>query len=438
MNIFPSLNKHLEDPYLNVMEFLNEVTLKNPGAISFAPGRPDHKYFNLGDTNRHIDAFVASRGAELGKTREEILQDLGQYNKTKGIINNELSLMLKNDEGIEVSPDSIVVTNGAQEAMIIILSTLCNPGNDIILVSDPSYIGFTGFAKIFGLEIVLLRSNEEGIDLDDLESKLKSLKAEGKQPKIVYDIPDFHNPSGTYLPAEKRKKLLSLADQYNFFVVEDNPYGMFVYEGEKLPTIKALDKNKRCIYIGSFSKTLYPSLRVGYIVSDYILANGRALSDEFTKVKSLTSVNTSSLVQAIIGGILAESGYSLRAINEDKIEGYKEKWTAILKALETNLGSSEWCEGISWNRPAGGFFLTLTLPVTIDAQALNRCVTDFSVIFCPMSMFYLADGGRNQIRLSFSYLSVQQIETGIFSLAEFLKKEITASRTLNHTQSLNT
>lgn len=433
MNLHPALNNHLEDPYLNVMEFLNEVTLKNPGAVSFAPGRPDHKYFSLEDTNRHIDTFVAKRGAELGKTREEILQDLGQYNKTKGIINKELALMLKNDEEIEVSPESIVVTNGAQEAMIIILSTLCNPGNDVILVSDPSYIGFTGFAKIFGLEIVLLRSNEEGMDLDDLENKLRALKAEGKHPKIVYDIPDFHNPSGTYLPAEKRKRLLSLADEHNFFVVEDNPYGMFIYEGEKIPTIKALDKNKRCIYIGSFSKTLYPSLRVGYIVSDHVLENGRALSDEFTKVKSLTSVNTSSLVQAVIGGILAGSGYSLRAINEEKIKGYKEKWSAILAALEKNFSNKGWCEGISWNRPAGGFFLTLTLPVAIDAQALSRCVAEFGVIFCPMSMFYLGDGGHNQVRLSFSYLSVAQIESGIGKLAEFLKKEITSSRTLNYT-----
>lgn len=422
MNI--ELNKHLHDPYLNVMDFLNEVTLKNPEAISFAPGRPDHTYFNVADSDKYFQIYVKYRAQKLGKTEEEILQDLGQYNKTKGIINDELAASLKNDENILVSGNDVVVTSGAQEAMIIILSTICDPGNDVILVSDPSYIGFTGFAKIFGLEICLVKSTEEGIDLDDLEINIEKLKASGKKPKIVYDIPDFHNPTGTYLSLAKRKQFLSLAEKHNFFIVEDNPYGMFVYEGEKIPTIKSLDTQKRCIYIGSYSKSLYPSLRIGYIVADQIMENGTALSNEMTKVKSLTTVITSSITQAITGGILVDANFSLTTINTEKVAGYKAKWETILNALKSNFRGEEWAKGISWNTPSGGFFLTMNLPIKMDEDGLKRCVQEFGVIFCPMNMFYLGKGGDYQIRLSFSYLTLQKIEEGIQQLSQFLKREI--------------
>ncbi len=421
-----NLNSNLNDPYLNVMEFLNEVTLRYPKAISFAPGRPDPAFFNLKDSNHHLNLFVAHRAKTTGLSEDAVWADLGQYNKTKGIICEELAHMLRKDENIDVDPSSIVVTSGAQEAMILILSTICEPGNDVILVSDPSYIGFTGFAKIFGLEICLVKSTSEGIDLVDLEQKLQELHQKGKHPKIVYDIPDFHNPTGSYLSKEKRIQLLHLAEQYNFWVVEDNPYGMFIYEGEKVPTIKALDKNKRSIYIGSFSKSLYPSLRIGYIVANQVLSNGAFLSNELTKVKSLTTVITSSITQAITGGILVESDYSLETINQSKKQGYFNKWQTLLNALDQEFSgtANEWAKDISWNKPKGGFFLTMNLPFSVDESTLDRCVEKYGVIFCPMSMFFLAPGPRNQIRLSFSYLNLDQIKEGISKLAVFLKSEL--------------
>ncbi len=426
MNSRIQINQNLNDPYLSVMDFLNEVTLRFPKAISFAPGRPDPAYFNLKDSNKHLEIFVEHRAAQKGVSKETIWADLGQYNMTKGIINAELAKMLAIDENIHVKPEDIVITSGAQEGMILALSTICNPNQDVIMVSDPSYIGFTGFAKIYGLEICLVKSSENGIDLVDLEDKIKLLKTEGKNPKIVYDIPDFHNPTGSYLSKENRLTFLELAEKYDFWIVEDNPYGMFIYDGEKVPTIKALDKNQRCIYLGSFSKSLYPSLRIGYLVADQQLQNNVALSDELTKVKSLTTVITSSITQAITGGILIEADYSLEAINKDKKEAYLKKWKTLMDSLEENFRGSnnEWAKDISWNTPKGGFFLTMNLPFNVDEKILYECVENYGVIFCPMSMFYLEQGPRKQIRLSFSYVTLEQIEEGIKKLAAFIKLQV--------------
>lgn len=145
------------------------------------------------------------------------------------------------------------------------------------------------------------------MDLDELEEKVLALHNQGKRLRAVYEVPDFHNPTAEYMPLNSRRRLLDLAEKYDFYIVEDNPYGYYLYEGEKIPTLKALDIHRRVIYIGSFSKTIFPSLRLGYLVADLDLSiDSRKvrLSELCKKVKSFLTVNTSALLQAMAGNCL--------------------------------------------------------------------------------------------------------------------------------------
>jgi (S)-3,5-dihydroxyphenylglycine transaminase len=250
----------------------------------------------------------------------------------------------------------------------------------------------------------------------------------GRRPRALYDVPDFNNPLGTRLPLVARRELLAVAREEGMLIWEDNPYGMFSYDGPPLPTLKALDEHGVVIYMGSFSKTLFPGLRLGYLVADQgvVLASGQRvpLAAELSKIKSLTTVNTSPVVQAIAGGLLLEAGGSLRPIVAEKLPSYRASRDRMLAALEETLGG---LEGVSWNRPEGGFFLTLNLPFELTDDLLMACARDYGAIVCPMRFFALAPGRERQVRLSFSYVSGEQIDLGIARFARFVRDQIAAS-----------
>jgi len=420
-----TLKGWLADPLLDVMNFLNEVVLRYPRAVSFAPGRPAERHF---DVERSLGA--ASRWAEwrahaAGMPPRAVWNDLGQYNKTNGIINDLIARQLANDEGIAARPESIVVTTGCQEGMAILLLGLIDPAADALLVSDPAYIGIPGLARIMGLTMIPIPTGERGLDPAAVARGIEEARRLGRRPRALYDVPDFNNPLGTRMPLEARRALLALAHEHGMLVWEDNPYGMFSYDGPPLPTLKALDEHGVVVYMGSFSKTLYPGLRLGYLVADQpvALASGRRvpLAAELSKIKSLTTVNTSPVVQAIAGGILLETGGSLRPVVEAKLPFYRANRDRMLASLETTLGD---LEGVRWNRPEGGFFLTLTLPFDFTDDNLTTCARDYGVIVCPMRFFALTPGRERQVRLSFSYVTEEQIAEGIARLARFVRERI--------------
>ena len=425
-----TINRHMFDPYVDAMNFLNEVSIVNPHAISFGSGRPDKNFFNVRDIVSH---FLSS-GGETGDM-ESYYNDLGQYNKTKGIINDILARLLKNDEDINADPEDIMVTDGAQEGMAIVIDSLFDSSSkeDVLLVSDPSYIGFVGYAKIAGIPVVPVARDENSVDLEHLESTILRLKKEGKNPKVLYEVVDFHNPTGTYMPLEKRKQLIELAEKHNFLIVEDNPYGYFRYDTEKIPTLKALDNYQRVIHLGSFAKTLFPSLRLGYLVVDQWITDpkdktkGIKLVEEFKKTKSFITVNTSTLLQSMAGSFIRKQDYSMIRFCQPKVEAIGKKRDIMLESLAHHFPSTEaWAEKIKWNRPVGGFFLVINLPFKVTAELLKECVENYSVIFCPMSFFCLdPEAGAYQIRLAYSPRTHEEIREGIGRLSDFVKGVIT-------------
>jgi (S)-3,5-dihydroxyphenylglycine transaminase len=429
------LNARLYEASLDAMNVLNEVVSTYEHAISFAPGRPlDSTLFvaeNLEKISRYID-YVTSRS---GISRKQCFDRLGQYGNTNGLIRELIAHHLERDENIRARPETIMVTSGCQEAMAVLLMGLFEPGKDVLLVSDPTYVGITGMAQILGVSIAPVACTEHGLDLDELRAVLAQLRAQNQRPRAFYHIPDFNNPLGTSMPVADRYELIELAAKEEILLFEDNPYGMFDYDGDAMPTLKSLDEEGVVIYLGTFSKTLFPGLRVGYMVADQLLDDlrpcavpaprRRSIAEELSKVKSFLSVNTSPLSQAIVGGVLLENDGSLRHVVREKIGQYQRRRDHMLGCLEANFGGHrDSATAIRWSRPRGGFFLTVELPFAFDEHDMRRCAEQYGVIVCPMSLFSIVNRLANQIRLSFSYVSESEISAGVAKLARYVADRI--------------
>jgi (S)-3,5-dihydroxyphenylglycine transaminase len=241
-------------------------------------------------------------------------------------------------------------------------------------------------------------------------------------------VPHFANPTALSLSLDARLALLDVAAGEDFLIIEDNPYGYFTGEQEPRPTLKSLDMDGSVIYVGSFAKTVCPGPRVGFVVADQRVARpGRTglLADELVKIKSMITVNTSAISQAVIGGALVEADCRLREAAAPMIEFYRRNLAVMCDELERRFPASAQARtGVSWQRPQGGFFTVLSVPFDADEAALERSARDYGVLWTPMSAFYVGADGSRRLRLSCSYLEPGQISEGIARLADFMTAEI--------------
>jgi (S)-3,5-dihydroxyphenylglycine transaminase len=425
-----ALNRRIGSEFNNVIGFLNDIQYKYPDAISFVAGQPDENFFEIEDHLSKFDVFVDHVVELTGDPRRKVINKIGQYSRTKGIVNDIVAEYLRKDEDIHLKGDHILMTVGAQEAFPVIVATICDREKDVILIEDPSYIGLSSFAKIFNYNIEGVPTDEEGVDLKILKDKIIGINASEKKVKLLYVIPDYQNPSGSCMPIGNRLKLLELAQRYNFLIIEDSVYNSFTYAQKRNPTLKSLDRYNRVIYVGSFSKSLFPGLRIGFIGADQQIENEKganvALIDEMVKVKAQITNNTSTVNQAILGGVLLDHGCSLSSWSKPKFQSYKTKRDRILAALNEHIGAykDDWARGIKWNEPDGGFFIKMSLPFAADTACVLESAINYHVIFCPMRYFYLKNGGEKEIRLTFSNLALQDIDLGIRQLAGYLRSKL--------------
>jgi len=420
------LHASLSDPVLDTMNFLNEITLRYPGAISFAPGRPYDGFFDTEQIFRYIRRYI-DHLAEGGQTPDQIRDALFQYGPTAGRIRELIAGWLRRDENIEVGPESIVVTVGCQEAMLLALRAIIAGPQDVLLVSTPCYVGITGAARLLDIEVTSVEEREDGFRCADLEAALHAELARGRRPRAFYVVPDHSNPSGTTIALPARHELLELAARHDILILEDSPYRL-VSPGPQLPTLKSLDRRRAVVHLGSFSKSAFPGARLGFVIADQLVADdaGRCglLADELTKIKSMVTVNTSPLSQAAVAGMLLASGERISDLNIETAHYYGEAMRTTLLQLERCLPAGRRAAlGVRWNRPSGGFFLTVRIPFRADNNALARSAQEFGVVWTPMSYFYPDGGGEESIRLSVSYLTQEQIVAGISRLARFIEAE---------------
>jgi (S)-3,5-dihydroxyphenylglycine transaminase len=425
------LHSSVSDPLLDTMNFLNEVTHRYPEAISFAPGRPYEGFFDVEQLFTHLRQYL-DHLERTGSSAEEVRRAVFQYGATGGQIRELIADSLRKDEGIDVPAESIVVTVGAQEAMLLAVRALISGPDDVLLVSSPCYVGITGAARLLDVRVRAVSERDDGFRCADLEVAIEAERAAGRRPRAFYLVPDHSNPSGATVSRAARHELLDLAARHDLLLLEDSPYRL-VSSGRQLPTLKALDRERRVVHLGSFSKTLFPGARVGFAVADQIVVDRQGatgfLADELSKIKSMVTVNTSALSQAVVAGmLLSVQGHASR-LNTATAAYYADAMLTVVRELDRCFPAADReALGVRWNEPTGGFFLSVTLPFRADDAALVRSAENYGVVWTPMSYFYPEGGGEHSLRLSVSCLTQADIVEGVARLARFVRAEAGRAR----------
>jgi (S)-3,5-dihydroxyphenylglycine transaminase len=417
-----SLHGSLQDPVLGSIELVKELAARFPQAISFALGSPRLEHLEDLDHSRYVDRYIEHLCRERGLRPRQARRLLHDYGPSRGLINDLVATGLGLDHGIDVSPEAVVITVGAQEAMLLTLRALCRTPNDLLGVIDPSFYGIIGAARVLDVALAPIRNNSHGIDLDHLEQACRAARMEGKRLRALYVAPDYANPSGLTMDLVTRQQLLDVAERQDLLLIEDNAYGFTAESTTEIPTLKSFDESGRVIYIGTFAKICFPGARVGFVVADQTVRSQGIhrglLADELAIIKSMTTVNTPPLCQAMIGGMILERGGSIASLGRDQSKVYRRNLRLLLDALGRHVPPTE---NLAWNRPNGGFFVRMRIPIPADAPLLELSASRYGVLWTPLSSFYLGDAGTHDLRLSCSYVNPSQIELGVIRLAKFLR-----------------
>ncbi len=373
-----------------------------PGIISFAGGMPDPGSFPSKKAAEVREAGLRERG--------EILLQYGAARGDDRLI--EVVLERMQQKGVEAGPRNVLITSGAQQGLDLCGKIFSDPG-DVLLVESPTFIGALGAFRNYRAELAGVPMEADGIHLERLKGSLEALRDRGIAPKFLYTMPNFQNPSGITMSREKRRRLLEIAEAYDFLIVEDDAYSDLWLEGsaEDVRPIKALDTNGRVIYLGSFSKIVSPGIRLGWALGreDFI--------DRFEMAKQMMDVCPSPLIQAMVVG-LSEDGFLERHIAE--LRGiYRSRRDAMLTALMRYMP-----DGVFWTKPKGGFYIWVTLPEGMDAVALLPKALEKNVAYVIGMAFHADKSGRNTFRISFCHETEEIIEEGIRRLGEAIAEAI--------------
>jgi (S)-3,5-dihydroxyphenylglycine transaminase len=409
-----------------VMTFLNEVADKYPSAISLAAGRPTDQFaatLNPAALLKLFSVYESFASCTHHTTDKRPL--LLQYGRTAGIINDLVAEQLRVDDDIIVDPERVLITAGCQEALALCLPALCPSPTDVVLLRNPTYIGAAGAAHAGGVNVYpipnMFSELAEGIEL-----AADQLRATGRQARALYLIPSFDNPTGEVLDQAQRSNILAVCARLQIVILEDNPYGMFRYDGAAVKPLAALDEAGCVIYLSTFSKTIAPAMRIGAATLPKTLFGDKsarqALWQQLVQRKSVLTLNTSQLTQAMVGGLLLESNCSLRPWIQPALNLYRNNRDAMLRQLQTELAPIS--DSIHWTRPSGGFFVSLDIPFKFDSRDVVDCATNCDVIVMPMSFFAFDDSQDQRVRLSFSAVEPQQICPAITSLAQYVASRI--------------
>ncbi|MBK9006510.1 MAG: PLP-dependent aminotransferase family protein [Anaerolineae bacterium] len=375
-----------------------------PEIISFAGGLPAPEVFPL------------ERFREASNT---VLENFGpqslQYSTTEGhrplreMIARHISRFSS-----EVSADNVLITSGSQQALDFVGRLFVNRG-DYIVVESPTYLGALQAWNAYGAQYIPVRADEHGMIVDELEAALRV------GPKFIYVLPNFQNPSGSTLSLERRQQLIRIADKYGVPIIEDDPYGQLRYEGEHIPSIVALDSEYRgpngghysgnVIYLSTFSKLLAPGLRLGWVIAPSEVIQKLVMSKQAADLHT-SSFNQYIAFEAAKGGFLDEHVKVIRAT-------YKERRDVMIEMMEEMFPA-----GVTWRKPKGGMFLWSILPEGMDSAEVLKRAVEKKVAFVPGEAFHPLGGGRNTMRLNFSYSSPETIREGIARLGVTLKELI--------------
>ena len=368
-----------------------------PGVISFAAGNPASEAFPV-DHIRQISADLLQKDPLLAL----------QYNITEGYpkLRELLKKRMEAQQCFDPSADDLITTSGAQQANELACKVLLNRG-DTMLCESPSFIGSLNAFRSYGVNLVGVPMEQDGMDLNALEEALRT----SRNPKLIYVIPNFQNPTGRVMSLEKRKGLYELACRYNVVILEDNPYGDLRFAGTPVPSIKSMDTEHRVIYSGTFSKILAPGLRVGYVSAP------AEIISKITVCKQVSDVHSNIWAQAVCAQFLEET--DMDAYLEGLREVYRHKCELMIGGMRQHFSKK-----IRWEEPEGGLFIWCTLPEDCDMPAFcKRAVSEYKIAVVPGNAFLVDETQpSSSIRLNFSTPPDNQIVKGIRILGDMTRE----------------
>ena len=369
-----------------------------PDTISLAGGMPDVSLLPKNAVRKAARAAIDAQSVTL------------QYGGTNGLYETaEVFCDIVRDLGIRHKPENVIITTGAQEALDLVAKTFCDPG-DIIITEGPTYLGALQAFSAYEPDIHTVPFDADGMRMDLLEEELQRIGKGNPRLKFLYTIPNFQNPGGVTMTPERRKRLLELSHEYDFIVVEDDPYGRLRYEGGHCLPMRALDDS--VIYLGTISKMFSAGLRVGWIMAP------PGVIGKINLAKQGTDLCSSVFDQKMAAAYFRDTPWQNTL--QKFIKTYARRRQAKLDAMD-ELFPPE----VEWTRPEGGFFVWVTLPPYVDANSMLAEALDNGVIYAPGDSFF-PDGkrGRNSMRLNFSYESPENIREAIRRLAEVIENRL--------------
>jgi 2-aminoadipate transaminase len=371
---------------------------RKPGVISFGGGLPDAELFPIQD---------------IIEITRDVLQKKGylalQYGPTPGEDEFQEALIAHMAEfGDNAKKEQLCVTSSSQQGLDLLSLLFLDEGSPIIL-ELPSYLGGLQAFRRCGAEMHGIPMDDAGMDVDRAEKVLDELDRDGKKPRFIYAIPDFQNPSGITMSLERRKRLIRIARERGIPLLEDSPYRELSFTGDVLPSLWTLSGGKGVLQLRTFSKILFPGMRMGWIVGDELFIKKIVL------LKQSVDLCTPSFTQLILAEYIRRG--RMRQSIEKAIERYRPKLEAMLSALEKYMPKE-----VKWSRPTGGMFLWLTLPERIDTKEIFMTAIEHNVAYVIGRPFHCDLSRGNTMRLNYSFPSVQQIEAGIRQLSETIKE----------------
>lgn len=354
--------------------------------------------------------------ADLVKAATSVLEREGHTLATYGLnsgpqgyrpLREAVADLLQARAAMPCSADEVLITSGSLQALDLVNAVFLEPG-DTVVIEEATYGGTMTRLKALGVNYVGVELDGGGIRMDSLRSILQGLKDKGVKPKFVYTIPTVQNPTATVMPKERRLELLKVAAEFDVPIFEDDCYADLIWEGERPPAIRALDEDGRVVYCGSFSKSIAPALRVGYVVADW------AVMRQIIPLK--TDAGSGALEQMVLAEYVP--GRFERHVDDLRV-ALKRKATAMVEAVAENFGASA-----EFDVPKGGIFLWVTLPEQVDTTRLFQAAQAEGVAINPGAE-WSADpaAGRNRLRLCFAYPSEQVIREGVAKLADICHRE---------------
>jgi 2-aminoadipate transaminase len=370
-----------------------------PEVVSLAGGMPNISGLPLDAVAATLGDLVRARGAEA------MQYGSGQGDPTlRSQICEVMAL-----EGIVAHPDDVVVTVGSQQAVDLVTRIFCDPG-DVVVCEAPSYVGALGVFRAYQCDVVHAELDDQGLVPAALEQAIASVAASGRRAKFLYTIPNFHNPAGVTMSAERRTQVTRICREADLLVLEDNPYGLLGFDSEPMRALRADDADG-VVYLGSFSKTFAPGFRVGWALAPH------AVREKLVLAQESSTLCPPSFSQLAVSAYLAEHDWQ-RQIKDFK-EMYRSRRDAMLAALDEYLP-----EGSRWTVPAGGFYVWVTLPEGLDAKAMLPRAVTARVAYVPGTAFYADGFGSRCMRLSYCYPTPERIHEGVRRLAGVIADEM--------------